>query len=178
MACSKLEDTALLYSSRELNEADAKSFEQHLETCDECRHEMDLYRKEQKHYYSPEIFSESPSEATNREILRVCSDARKQITNTGFIPLFFKKTVFSMTFFVVGFIVVGYFAMNIENSKQQNQDMALQNTSIDSTTLSEADKEKVVSQRNVDSINDTNLYYSKTRGNLDVNGVFPVDLKK
>ncbi|HLV30858.1 MAG TPA: zf-HC2 domain-containing protein, partial [Chitinispirillaceae bacterium] len=110
MACSNLEETVLLYSSGELSEKEEKSFEEHMSMCDECRKEFDSYRTEQEKFFTYDVLGEAPSKDVDKEILRVCSDARKKVTGLGIMPVFLKKTIYSLTFFVVGFVVVGYFA--------------------------------------------------------------------
>lgn len=176
MACSNFEETVLLYCSGELSEKEAKSFEEHMNDCDECRKEYDTYRSEQKRFYTFDVLGEAPSAKVDEELKRVCSDSRKKFTATGVLPVFFKRTIYSLTFFVVGFVVVGYFAMNADYTKQDNMDIVLENESINSENISK----KVTgdsAKEAFDSLADTNNYYSKNRGNLDLNGVIPVDLK-
>jgi len=177
MACSKWEETGLLYSSNELDELEKKAYEEHLAGCEECRSEYESYRKEQTSFFTPEILGETPSEKVDAEIKRVCSTPKKQFTSIGFFPVF-KKTVFSVTFFVVGFIVVGYFSLNIENSR------GIQKVVVEEKPDSSPSRspEIVAEKKNPDSLqhdslNDSDVYFSKTRGNLQIKGVYPVDLK-
>lgn len=177
MACSNLEETVLLYSSGELSEKEEKSFEEHMSMCDECRKEFDSYRTEQERFFTYDVLGEVPSKDVDKEILRVCSDARKKVSGLGIMPVFLKKTIYSLTFFVVGFVVVGYFAMNTEQSKQSNLNVVLENELFDSTNNSQKKNDNTAIINDSDSLNDTNRFFSKNRGNLDQNGVIPVDLK-
>ena len=180
MACSKWEETGLLYSSSELNELEAKQYEEHLDFCPACKQEYETYQRERNLLFTEEVLGEAPSRKTDEEILRVCSSASKQYTHTGFLPLFLKRTVFSVTFFVVGFVVVGYFAMNMENHsghKKLASEEVIDHSPLDHSVAGATALPQEADSVRVDSISDTNLYYSKTRGNLDMKGVFPVDLK-
>ena len=175
MACSKWEETGLLYSSNELDDVDARQFQDHLCSCSECKAEYELYKKECSLFYNIQILSETPSEKVDKEILRVCSNPRKQVTSFGILSVFLKKTAVSVTFFVVGFLVIGYFAMNIQNVQK-----AKQNIVADKINDSTAQVPLQYAQNVVDSAStpqDSNQYFSKTRGNLNLNGVYPIDLK-
>ncbi|NLG17768.1 MAG: hypothetical protein GX556_10595 [Fibrobacter sp.] len=179
MGCSKWEDLGLLYSSNELDEQEAKSFKDHMGNCEECRCEYETYRKEQSSFFTPEILGEMPSEKIDAEIKRVCSNPKKQYTSIGLLPVF-KKTFFSVSFFVLGFIVVGYFTLNIENADKNRQSIVLEKTPDSSSPGSVetmAEGLNVADSLKFDTLNDSNLYYSKNRGNLQIKGVYPVDLK-
>ena len=179
MACSKWEEAGLLYTSNELDELETKSFEAHLNLCGECKKEYNSYQKERSTYFTAEFLGESPSQKTDAEILRVCSSARPKHFTSSFFPLFLKKTAYSVTFFVLGFIVVGYFTMVIENPGRNNKKIALEKR-LDSLSQPSSMIADGIDQNNdslqFDSLNDTNNYFSKSRGNLEVNGVYPVDL--
>lgn len=180
MGCIKWEESGLLFSSSELGETEAKNFEEHLCSCEECRDEFQAYQKERQMFFSGDILSETPSKRVDDEILRVCASARKMYTNTGFFTPFLKKTLFSVTFFIMGFVVVSYFTINMENADRKKQSLALQRTAIDSASMASSTQVAggaIHDSLKKDSIRDSNLYYSKTRGNLGTNGVFPVDLK-
>lgn len=171
MACSEWEVTGLLYSSKELDVDQEKQFEEHLCICSECKNEFELYQKERARFFNLQNLQELPSKKIDDEILRVCSNSRKQVTSFGLLPSFLKKTAFSVTFFVVGFVVVGYFAMNLSSSKQN---FVMEKNEIPQSMQAKAGgSDSLVT----DSTNDTNLYFSKTRGSLEEKGVFPVDLK-
>ncbi len=173
MACSEWEVTGLLYSSKELDVDQAKQFEEHLGICPECKNEYELYQKEREQFFNLQNLQELPSKKVDEEILRVCSSSRKHVTSFGLFPSFLKKTAFSVTFFVVGFVVVGYFAMNLDNNSKQNIVVEKNDVSQSLQAAKEESKDSLIN----DSTNDTNLYFSKTRGSLESKGVFPVDLK-
>ncbi|HEX3020248.1 MAG TPA: hypothetical protein VHP36_08090 [Chitinispirillaceae bacterium] len=173
MACSEWDVAGLLYSSKELDVDQEKQFEEHLCICSECKEQLELYEKERTHFFNPTNLLEIPSRKVDEEILRVCSNSRKQFTSFGLLPSFLKKTAFSVTFFVVGFAVVGYFAMNFENSSKGSVVVEKSDVTQPLQTVKSADQDSFFN----DSANDSGLYYSKTRGSLDSKGVFPVDLK-
>ena len=172
MECSKWEEIGLLYCSRELNEQDAKQYEVHLENCSECSLELDQYQNDKKTFFTPEILGEITSKEIDEEIIRVCT-AKKQYTSIGVFPALVKKSIFSVSFFLLGFAVVGYFVFNIENAKNQTNISASDPSSIITPVLAERESDLAIK----DSIKDSAVYFSRTRGNLDAKGVFPVDLK-
>lgn len=174
MACSNLEETVLLYSSGELSENEKKSFEEHIGGCAECQDEYETYRKEQEKFFTVDMLGEVASGNVDKEIIRVCSDARKKYTGAGLMPVFLKKTIYSLTFFVVGFVVVGFVAMYTGQQGVGGANVALEKGIVDSTVVGE---ENAVAKSASDSLNDTSKYFSKNRGNLKINGVVPVDLK-
>lgn len=174
MACSEWEDTGLLYSSKELDVGKVKQFEEHLSICNECKVEVELYQKEKVQFFNLQNLQELPSQEVDKEILRVCSNSRKHVTSIWLLPSFLKKTAFSVTFFIVGFMVVGYFAMNYESSSKQK--IIVENESeskLLQASVAEENKDSLLS----DSANDSNIYFSQSRGSLEAKGVVPVDLK-
>jgi len=172
MACNKWEETGLLYCSSELSEQDVKLYEAHLGECPECKDEFTQYKTERSLYFTSAILEECPSEKVDNEIKRVCA-AKKQYTGIGFFPGFLKKSIFSVSFFILGFAVVGYFIFNIQNANNQNVAVKQSKPAVEVKTL--AQKDSAASLK--DSLKDSAVYFSKNRGNLQVNGVFPVDLK-
>lgn len=172
MACSKWEEIGLLYCSRELDEQEAKQYDVHLANCSECNLELVQYQSDQKSFFTPEILGEITSKEVDEEIIRVCT-AKKQYTSIGIFPALIKKSIFSVSFLLLGFAVVGYFFYNIENANNQKKNLALDPPSSPTTVL--AEQESTLSFK--DSIKDSAVYFSRTRGNLETRGVFPVDLK-
>ncbi|MFW6245016.1 MAG: anti-sigma factor family protein, partial [Fibrobacterota bacterium] len=65
MACSKFEESGLLYCSDELDEHDIRRFEEHLEKCEECRLEVEAYKRESASFYTVDMLGENPSEAVD-----------------------------------------------------------------------------------------------------------------
>ncbi len=173
MACSEWEVTGLLYSSKELDVDQARLYQEHLNVCAECKEQSELYEKERTHLFKLTNLQEIPSRKVDEEILRVCSNSRKQLTTLGLLPSFLKKTAFSVTFFAVGFAVVGYFAMNLQNSAKNAVVIERNEISEPLQSVKSSGQDSLIN----DSANDTGLYFSKTRGSLESKGVFPVDLK-
>jgi hypothetical protein len=177
MACDKWEEIGLLYCSSELDQQDAKSFETHLYSCTECKTEFDEYQKERTTFFTSEILGETTSRKIDDEILRVCT-AQKQFTSIGIFPSLVKKSILSVSFLIMGFVVAGYFVFNIENANRQKHGFAMDPTKHDSLAFVQkgnASTEASISSK--DSSKDSAVYFSRTRGNLNTNGVFPVDLK-
>ncbi|MDG5815119.1 hypothetical protein QA601_08520 [Chitinispirillales bacterium ANBcel5] len=185
MVCSKWECSGLLYSSGELNEQETKEYEAHLEGCQECRDELATYRKEQKMFYTLDTLGESPSQAVSEEILRVCSSAKKQYTNVGFFPVFMKKAAVSMLLLMIGFATVGYIKLNHDQAQAMRAQLVGDEETKDSNAVTQSAESatSVVFSENdsgalFDSLNkDTNVNFSRTRGDLNTQGVVPVDLK-
>jgi hypothetical protein len=173
MACSKWEEIGLLYCSRELDEQEAKLYDVHLANCSECNLEFTQYQNDKKSFFTPEILGEITSKEVDEEIIRVCT-AKKQYTSIGIFPALIKKSIYSVSFFLLGFTVVGYFVYNVENANNQKKNLALDNPSSITTPVL-AEQESTSSFK--DSIKDSAVYFSRTRGNLETRGVFPVDLK-
>ncbi|NLD94279.1 MAG: hypothetical protein GX639_16605 [Fibrobacter sp.] len=171
MACNKWEETGLLYCSSELSEQDATLYEEHLGQCAECKSEFDLYLSEKSSFFTTDILSETPSEKVDTELKRLFT-AKKQYTSTGVFSGFVRKTVYSVSFFLLGLAVVGYFTFNIQTAK--NQDFAQKAQPVSEVkTLAQIDSASAMK----DSLIDSAVYFSKNRGNLETNGVYPVDLK-
>ncbi len=176
MECNKWEEMGLLYSSGELNDLEQKSYSEHLEKCLECRGQMAEYRKMQP-FFSFDILGEIPSAACDTEILRVCSDARKKVLGINSISLFFKKSVISVSLFIVGFITVGSIVMVVE---QKNSGITTVRTTIDSAETQSAAttfEKGVTDSLSKDTSENREVNFAKTRGNLDLKGVYPVDLQ-
>jgi hypothetical protein len=176
MACDKWEEIGLLYCSNELDQQDAKLYDTHLNACTECKSEFDEYQKERS-FFTSEFLGETPSKKVDDEIFRVCT-AKKQFTSIGIFPSLLKKSSFSVSFFLLGFIVVGYFVFNMENANRQKHNLALDPLKHDSLVLAQQENTSSTSKTiSKDSIKDSAVYFSRTRGNLNTNGVYPVDLK-
>ena len=181
--CSKWEETGLLYSSGELGELETREYEAHLKMCEECSEELNTYKFEKTSFFTPEILGESPSQAVDKELIRVCSSAKKQFAKVSVFPIFMKKAAVSMLLLVIGFATVGYIKLNSEQARAMQAQLLeregvsgstaeQQNSQTPSVALSENDSMLY------DSLSrDSNTNFSKTRGNLNTQGVVPVDLK-
>lgn len=180
MACNDWEESALLYSSGELDEDKKMQFESHIAQCVDCKAFLEQYQKEQVSLFSIQMLGATPSERIDQEIKRVCETRKKQYTNTGFVSVFAKNSIISVSFFLIGFVVVGYLMINVQQMKVAKA-KTIQN--IDSTTSSDPAvniAEILKTADSTDSISDTpadsNRSFSKNRGNLGTMGVVPVDL--
>jgi len=171
MACNKWEEAGLLYCSSELSEQDTKLYEEHLGQCAECKGEFDTYTSEKSLFFTTDILSETPSEKVDNTLKRLFA-AKKQYTSMGIFSGFVKKTVYSLSFFLLGLVVVGYFVFNIQTANKQGIAQKAQPVS-EIKTLAQKDSASALK----DSLKDSAVYFSKNRGNLETNGVYPVDLK-
>jgi anti-sigma factor RsiW len=169
MECHKWEESGLLYSSGEMNDKEARDFEEHLKECEECGRELYLYRREHERFYTPQILGESPSAAVDAEILRVCSDPRKQAARFMLVPALLRKALVPALLLVVGFISAGYIVMNMENAGQLKAAAAQEKAAI------AARQQPVSGPAAADSAGDTTtVNFAKTRGNLSGQGVIQV----
>jgi hypothetical protein len=181
MECRKWEEVGLLSSAQELDSRGMKEFEAHLEACEECRSELSLYRHERTRFFTQEILGEAPSAKVSAEILRVCADqrsAKADVAKISFFPVFFRKALMPVALFVIGFISVGYIMMNMENAKAMKTASVQEHKATGASAAAAATQ--VAVQNAADTLKDSlrNPNFAKTRGNLNDNGVFPVDLKK
>lgn len=176
MACNKWEEMGLLFDSGELNEREKRTFDDHLAQCSECQQELKAYRYEREHFYSAAVLEESPSAACDAEIIRVCSDGRKKVAAFQLFPAFLRKSVVAVALFLVGFSVVGY----IQVQQKASSGVALKQTTISapaSTMIAETAPGKKADSTTDSSEQQNPTNYANTRGNLDLNGVYPVDLQ-
>jgi hypothetical protein len=184
MACNDWEESALLYSSGELDEGTKVQFESHIAQCESCKEFLKQYQKDQESLFSIQMLGETPSERIDREITRVCENGKKQYTNVGFFSVFAKKTVISASFFLIGFFVVGYLMLNLQQSKVAKNNTLQNETQLSPSPVSKIDVAEI-SKNTPDSTMkdsaisdpaDSNRFFSKNRGNLEATGVVPVDL--
>jgi len=172
------EEMGLLYSSDELNEKERQTFSAHIGECSECAHEWENYQYEQEHFFSINILGDTPSAACDTEILRVCADGRKRVTNLHAIPLFFKKSAISLALFLVGFTVVGYIVFRADVSDLPKTTAGIVNDNKTQPTSATPVSETAINGRNdslADSAQKNPLNYANQRGNLDLKGVYPVN---
>jgi hypothetical protein len=181
--CNKFEEIGLLYVSGELNPTEAREYEAHAAECEECRRETETYRRERAELYTADILSERPGPAVDAEILRVCSTVRRApVTLTPM--LFLKKYVPVPVFLMLVMVAVGgyfrYHSMNADSlvakyggeatpqqmSPNANDNLQTLPARVNDEELAMADSNK--------SIQDTNVPFSKTMGNLNLEGVITV----
>lgn len=180
MECRKWEESGLLYCAHELGASDVRDYEEHLKECGECRNELHFYRAECAKFFTPQILCESPSPAVDAEILRVCSNQKApkiQAAGFGLFTVLFRRAALPAALFIVGFMSVGYVLLNIGNARHL-QAVAAQGRN----KTAGAVEQRVLAQKSADTTKDSihapGVNFARTRGNLDNNGVFPVDLKK
>jgi hypothetical protein len=180
MECSKWEEYGLLFVSEELDSGERQSFEKHLAECSVCAGEEKAYRLEKDRFFTQEILCATPSAACDAEILRVCSDGRRKVTGFASMPLFIRRGVVSFMLFAIGFIGVGYITLKTSVGKRDAAEpVAASEASpasdqIAGTSLTPGNN---VADSSSDSSSENGVNFSKTRGNLDLNGVYPVDLQ-
>ncbi len=180
MECSKWEEYGLLYVSGELESGERKSFEEHLAECAVCAGEEKAYLSDKDRFFTPEILCDTPSAACDAEIIRVCSDGRRKVTGFASMPLFIRRGVISFMLFAIGFIGVGYVTLKTGVGKRGTAAPAVASeSSVTSDQVAGASltPENSVADSSADSSSENGVNFSKTRGNLDLNGVYPVDLQ-
>jgi hypothetical protein len=178
--CNKFEEFGLLYVVGELTAAEAREYGSHVNECEECRRETEAYRKERAELYTADILSERPSPAVDAEILRMCSNVKKApVTYTPM--LFLKRYVPVSVFLMLVMVAVGgylsYHSMVANSlvskyggeaapSPSNNDNIQAPPAPINNEEFAMSDSSK--------SIQDTNAPFSKTRGNLNLEGVITV----
>ena len=181
MECRRWEETGLLYSVQELNSNDCSDYEEHLKECGDCRSELYRYRQEHGRFFTLDNLGAAPSQKVDAEILRVCSDCRRNVVvkAPALFQGFFRKAFVPVALFVVGFISVGYIMVNVQDAGQAKS--AFVKNSGTSTTVAQAALPAASNPVANDSLNDSlkgdKVNYAKTRGNLSGQGAIPVDLK-
>ncbi len=173
--CSKWQELGLLYASEELDNLNRAEFESHLNECKECVTELDSYLSDKKNLFTPELLGEIPSDAISSEIKRVCASSKKQYTTTPLFSLVAKKAAVSMLLLVIGFATITYVRLNSDQALSIRARMAVNDHTTDSVTaaLSQQDSAMFDSLKRNPDVN-----FSKTRGNMNLQGVVPVDLQE
>jgi anti-sigma factor RsiW len=174
MACNMWEEMGLLYGSGELNDQERTTFNEHVAQCGECRQELEAYQSMRQRFFSEEILGDAPSAACDAEIIRVCSDGRKKVASLHIFPGFIRKSIVSVALFILGFTVVSIISFKAGNGSIQKSAGITQKATQPSAVAAAADKQK---DSTADSSRNNPTNYANTRGTLDVNGVYPVDLQ-
>jgi anti-sigma factor RsiW len=120
MECAKWVEEGLLFTSNELDREQTHAFKIHLDQCPTCKKEFDEYKHLHTTYFTAQILGQSPSEATSREILRVCSHPAKITATFGFFSLI-RKGALATALLLVGFFGVGYVAFLANQSTETRQ---------------------------------------------------------
>jgi anti-sigma factor RsiW len=110
MECPKFEELGLLYVSGELDGDEASQYEAHLNVCPECKRETEAYKADRASLFGIGTLGEAPSEAVDREILRVCSAPKKQFA-ASFAPLMWVRKYAAIPVFamLLAVAVGGYY---------------------------------------------------------------------
>ena len=173
MDCRKWEELGLLYSSGELNGKEARDYEDHLKECEECGRELSLYRREHERLYTPRVLGESPPAAVDAEILRVCSDPRKQAAGFTLVPALLRKALVPALLLAIGFVSAGYIMLNMENAGQLKAAAAKEKAAVVASQQQPAPALATADSAG-DSAKAAAVNFAKTRGDLSGQGVVPV----
>ncbi|MBD3241428.1 MAG: hypothetical protein GF331_12640 [Chitinivibrionales bacterium] len=186
MACSKWEQSGLLYVSGELSDTEAREYEQHMDSCQECRSETDTYKSERGRLYSVEMLGASPSPKVDNEILRVCSVPARPVSSIGlFGALVTRPVAAALLFLLIGVgtgTYVAYHADNAQRIAEQNKSSQQQLLATDTSRSMPA--ETVASSNAPAGTSDSSLSDSAGDStpfprspNARSKGVMPVDLE-
>jgi len=177
MECVKFEELGLLYVSGELNAVESSAYEAHLTECAECRSEVETYKSERETLYTADILGEAPSEAVDKEILRVCANPKKKFS-FAVMPIYLKKYAAAPIFLMLLMVTVGgyirYHSMSAESLRARL---------ISEAALSaerELERDGYTPQVDYDEIAKSDSgdigigTHAKPLGNLELEGVVPV----
>jgi len=186
MECFKFEESGLLYVSGELNAAEAQAYEAHLAECAECRQEVETYKKERETLFTADILGEAPSEAADKEILRVCANPKKKFS-LSIMPLYIRKYAAAPVFLMLLMVAVGgyvrYHSMSAESlrtrliSEAELERSAERELERDGYTP-QVDYGEIAKAAQADSGDTGNGARKKPLGNLELEGVVPVSESK
>ncbi len=182
MACNHWEEKGLLYTAGELDDDEQNAYKQHCATCDYCQNEIQVYYMEKKNLFLPEMFEDEPSSSVDKEIIRVCSQPIKPAVTAVVFPSLIKNTIFALLILAVGFGGGAYFAglkattdiKRAEIAPTENQKIASEQNKTQ-TSSQVASSQNSADNSLADSLNSDSTRIFK-RGNLNVQGVVPVDL--
>jgi hypothetical protein len=179
MVCNKFEESGLLYVSGELSIAEARGYESHVASCEECRRETEAYLKERATFYTADILSERPSPAVDAEILRVGSN--KSLTPTAFAPMFFlRKYAPIPVFLMLAMVAVGGYIKYHDIAATKLRTSYGGETAVASMPSENMDVpadmegEELARSDSGKTDADTGVPFSKTMGNLKMEGVVTV----
>ncbi len=179
MVCNQWDEKGLLFSANELNDTDFAEYKAHIETCEFCKKELDVYNKEKITLFAPAMFEEAPPASVDEEIIRVCSNPVKPTATTFFIPAFIKNTIYAILVLTVGFGGGTYFMGVRIASKAKKQDSNIVKNET-TPVESEIAGKTVDIASNQDQINDSlrsNDTLIKRENEIPIKGAIPVELK-
>lgn len=175
MECNYWEEKGLLFTSGELNEEEAKAFNDHCRVCETCRTELQLYLREKESVFKPEMFEELPSPAVDKEIMRVCSQPIKPAMISPIFSSFVKNTIYALLIFTVGFGGGAYFIAMKTDSDARNANIARQQEQIVPSPQVVSDQQKRVDPAE-DSAKSDSASQPFRRGS-DVKNIVPVGVQ-
>ena len=178
MECVKFEELGLLYVCGELDAAETKAYEAHLAECGECRGEVDAYKKERETLFTAGILGEAPSEAVDKEILRVCANPKKKFS-FALMPLYLKKYAAAPVFVMLLMVAVGGYVRYHSMSAESLRTRLINEASLSAERELERDDytprvDYGEIARAADSGDSGNGARAKGLGNLELEGVVPV----
>lgn len=180
MACIKWEECGLLYTSHELNGQESAEYEGHLASCEECKAELEWYSTRRDRFFTHDVLGEAPSEKIDREILRICSDPRRKINGLKLFPVFIHKALVPAALVALTFVAAGYFSFHMQNARQLARIAALKQKAdmVQPVAQTAAAMNRKPPDSGTDSMHKTDANFASHRGNLQENGVVPVNLNK
>jgi len=177
MECNKFEESGLLYVSGEFSAIEAAAYEAHLAECADCRRETEAYKKERETLFTADILSEAPSEAVDREILRVCANPKKKFS-FAIMPLYLKKYAAAPVFLMLLMVAVGgyirYHSMSAESLRTRLMTEAALSAERElerDSYVPTVDYGEIAKADSGDSGSGT---HARALGNLELEGVVPV----
>ncbi len=176
MECKFWEEQGLLFTSGELDEKEKRVFEDHLHACDTCRDELQIYMTMKQSFFAPHTLEESPSEAVDKEILRVCSAPVRPAAVSTLFATYIKKAVYAALILAVGFAGGAYFiGLKVDTDLQRAEKAGIGNEQAPANIATGPGASRNVSADSADV--DSSGQVIK-RGDLQSQGVVPVDLKE
>jgi len=181
MECIKFEESGLLYVSGELSVSEAQAYEAHLTECAECREEVETYKKERETLFTADILGEAPSEAADKEILRVCANPKKKFSLFTVMPLYLRKYAAAPVFLMLLMVAVGgyirYHSMSAESLRTRlisEAELSAERELERDGYAPQVDYGEIAKAAQIDSSDSGNGARKKPLGNLELEGVVPV----
>lgn len=181
MECNVWNEKGLLHLSGELESMHDREFLRHVEACSICKAELDACIKEEKAFFTTDMLGVEPSTAIDEEILRVCSRGIQPIVSTASPFSFARKILVAVVLLVIGFGGGTYFVSVKMASQSTRGDLpTAMDKRTDAQTASVATTERAPAaalDTNEESASlDSLPQGGKKKGNLSLQGVYPVDL--
>ncbi len=165
MACDRWETEGLLFTSGELDEAVATSYNEHIKECEPCRDELAFYSEGKESFFSPQLLSENPSSTTDDKIIKHCSVPVKPTFFMSGIGNLVKTGSLALLVLMLGVSAPVYFSA-VKSSSGESAVASVQPKAEDILTDSSIAKDSLDKEGKVEL----------KRGNLNMNGVIHVEL--